>query len=469
MDGMVFVDQGGRCPDPGADSADPEKYKWKALLTVAMGNIMATMDMSITNIAFPTFTRIFHADITTVMWVTVAFILVNTSTMLVIGKISDTVGRKRIYTLGMAIFTMGLLACSLSRGIGQLVFFRILQATGAAMTISTSMAIVTEAFPPNEVGKGIGFLGMAVSVGFILGPIIGGFSLDWLGWRSIFYLRIPVGFLSFLMALFLLKPDRMKAGGLKLDLAGTLTSSAGICLFVFGVTQVRDHGLSSPWVHFLMGLGLVFIVLFLLVERQARNPVLDLTLFRNRIFSRAVWALFFTFVAAPAYLLLMPFYLIQGRGLVPSRAGMMMAVVSLTTMVVGPISGSLSDRFGPFRFSAAGASLILAAYGLLLFADVGTPLAALIPTLILLGMGIGSFQPSVRPQPSRPPRGRWVSPSAWPLPAPSFRPGGPCMNPSFFRAGLRSLQPPPSPSPRPFTTCSFSESDSRSWSWCSAW
>ncbi|MBW1721845.1 MAG: DHA2 family efflux MFS transporter permease subunit [Deltaproteobacteria bacterium] len=394
MDGMVFVDQGGRCPDPGADSADPEKYKWKALLTVAMGNIMATMDMSITNIAFPTFTRIFHADITTVMWVTVAFILVNTSTMLVIGKISDTVGRKRIYTLGMAIFTMGLLACSLSRGIGQLVFFRILQATGAAMTISTSMAIVTEAFPPNEVGKGIGFLGMAVSVGFILGPIIGGFSLDWLGWRSIFYLRIPVGFLSFLMALFLLKPDRMKAGGLKLDLAGTLTSSAGICLFVFGVTQVRDHGLSSPRVHFLMGLGLVFIVLFLLVERQARNPVLDLTLFRNRIFSRAVWALFFTFVAAPAYLLLMPFYLIQGRGLVPSRAGMMMAVVSLTTMVVGPISGSLSDRFGPFRFSAAGASLILAAYGLLLFADVGTPLAALIPTLILLGMGIGSFQPA---------------------------------------------------------------------------
>ncbi|MCD6298134.1 MAG: MFS transporter, partial [Deltaproteobacteria bacterium] len=150
-----------------------DTYKWKALLTVALGTIMATMDASITNIAFPVLTKVFKADLTTVVWVTVAYVLVSTSSMLIIGKIGDLMGRKRIYALGMGIFTLGLLACSMAHTIGQLIFFRSLQAVGAAMTISTSTAIVTEAFPKNEVGKGIGFLGMSVSLGFIMGPILG--------------------------------------------------------------------------------------------------------------------------------------------------------------------------------------------------------------------------------------------------------------------------------------------------------
>jgi EmrB/QacA subfamily drug resistance transporter len=371
-----------------------DTYKWKALLTVALGTIMATMDASITNIAFPVLTKVFNADLTTVVWVTVAYVLVSTSTMLIIGKIGDLMGRKRIYALGMGIFTLGLLACSMARTIEQLIFFRTLQAVGAAMTISTSTAIVTKAFPKNEVGKGIGFLGMSVSLGFIIGPILGGFLLDWLDWRAIFYVRAPVGLAGFILALFFLKTDQVRGGGIKLDLMGTLTSSAGIFLFVFGVSQIRRYGLSSPRVHLIVGLGLVFIIMFILVERQAKDPIVDLTLFKNKVFSSAMWALLLTFAAAPPYVLVMPFYLIQGRLMNPAQAGMLMAVTSMITMVIGPLSGALSDRHGPFKFSAIGAGAIGASYCLMFAFDAGTPLTFIIPVLLLLGIGIGSFHPS---------------------------------------------------------------------------
>ncbi len=328
--------------------------KWKALLTVAMGTLMATMDASITNIAFPALTRVFSAELTTVMWVSVAFLLVSTSCMLIIGKISDVVGRKRIYVAGIAVFTLGLLTCALAQSIGQLIFFRALQAVGAAMAISCGTAIVTEAFPPNQIGKGLGSLGISVSLGFIAGPILGGLLLDWLDWRSIFYVRIPLG-LAALM---------------------------------------RAHGPASFAVHLLVGLGLASLLLFVLVERRARDPIVDPSLFKNKVFSSAIWGLFLHFVAAPSYILIIPFYLMLGLHLVPSEAGLLMATTSVTTMVFGPMSGWLSDRFGPVWFAAIGATAAALAYVCMLGFDLQSTVGSIAPVFVLLGVGAGTFHPA---------------------------------------------------------------------------
>ena len=374
--------------------SDPQGYKWKALATVALGTLMGTMDASIANISFPVLTRVFQADLTAVMWVALVYILVCTSLMLVLGKISDLIGRKKIYAGGMAIFTLGLIACSMAQGIGQLILFRILQAVGAAMSVACGPAIVTEAFPPEERGRGLGLLGVAVSLGFILGPTLGGFLLEWLSWRSIFYIRAPVALITLFMILFLLKKDHARPGRIRLDFKGAITSSVGMFCLVLGMSQISKFGFASLQVSFLIVLGLLSLLFFMLIERRVEEPLVDLSLFKNRVFSSATWSLFLTFVAVPGYILIMPFYLMHGVGLTASAAGFLMAVNAMTTIVVGPISGSLSDRFGPVRFSTIGAAATAAAFYLMRGFDLETQITTIVPILILLGVGVGCFQPS---------------------------------------------------------------------------
>lgn len=368
-------------------------YKWKALSTVAVGTLMISIDFSITNIAFPTLTHAFDKDLTTVMWVTVAYVLVSCSSMLVLGKIGDLIGRKKIYTLGMAIFTVGLAACAVSRGIEQIILFRAFQALGAAMVISSGAAIVAEAFPPREIGKGLGFLGMFVSIGFIVGPVLGGLLIDWFEWRSIFYARAPFGILALVTGIFLLRTDRMAKTAFRLDLLGTLTSSAGIFSLVFGITQIRSLGTSSWLGYTFVGLGLLILALFVFVETRAEDPIVDLLLFKNRIFSSASAGLFLIFVAAPPFILIIPFYLMQGIGLTPSQTGLLLAIHSVTTIVVGPLSGSLSDRFGAAWFATAGATASTLTSLLMLTFNIETSLVRIVLVLILSGVGMGAFQP----------------------------------------------------------------------------
>ena len=262
-------------------------YKWKALATVAMGTIMATMDVSIVNLSFPTLTRVFGADLDTVMWTSLAYILVSVSILLIVGRIGDIVGRKRVYTLGIFVFTLGVVACSLSQSIGQLIFFRSLQAVGAAMTISCGTAIVTEAFPSEELGRGLGLLGVAVSAGFISGPVIGGLLLDWIDWRAIFYMRAPVGLVTVIMAHVLLQGKKRGGGRIQLDLRGAILSSAGLFSLIFGLSQLTRMGADSPVVWLMVGTGLILLVLFVVLERRAKDPIVDLSLFENRVFCGA--------------------------------------------------------------------------------------------------------------------------------------------------------------------------------------
>ena len=340
------------------ESLHNESYKWKALAPTAMGMFMATMDVSITNIAFPILIEALHTDLPTVVWVTLAFTLVGTSSMLVLGKISDHVGRKRIYSIGMCVFTAGMGACAVAQTIGQLLVFRVVQAIGAAMTISTSTAIVTEAFPAKETGKGIGLLGMFVSLGFITGPVLGGVLLSWLDWRSLFYVRVPLGVLTCAMSFALLKKDTVQERKMSIDFTGALLSSFGFFALILGVSQIKTLEALSPLVYLLVGLGLLSLILFVFHERRAPDPIVDFSLFKNRIFSTATWSLFLIFVSAPPFILIIPFYLMEGIGLTPFSAGILISVNSMTTIISGPVSGSLSDRFGPFWFSVLGGGAI---------------------------------------------------------------------------------------------------------------
>jgi EmrB/QacA subfamily drug resistance transporter len=381
---MILPDQ------PPEDSA----YKWKALAPTAMGMFMATMDASITNIAFPILIEALHTDLPTVVWVTLAFTLVGTSSMLVLGKIGDQAGRKTIYSIGMCVFTAGMGACAIAQSIGQLLLFRAVQAIGAAMTISTSTAIVAEAFPAKETGKGIGFLGMSVSLGFITGPVLGGFLLTWLDWRALFYARLPIGLLTCIASFVLLKKDRGQEKKISLDIVGALLSSFGFFSLILGVSQIKALEALSPFVCILVGLGVLSLTLFGFHERGAPDPIVDFSLFKNRIFSTATWSLFLIYISAPPFILIVPFYLMEGIGLTPSSAGILIAVNSMTTIISGPVSGSLSDRFGPFWFSVLGGAMMTIAFLFMRGFNLDTGTATIVFSFIALGIGIGMFNPS---------------------------------------------------------------------------
>jgi EmrB/QacA subfamily drug resistance transporter len=367
-------------------------YKWKAMTTVALGTIMGTMDASITNISFPILTKTFSVSITTIVWVSLAFILASTSFLLILGRAGDVFGRKRLYLGGTAVFTLGLIFCALSQNISQLIFFRVVQAFGAAMSMACGAAIVTEAFPQNERGLGMGLVALSVSVGLISGPVLGGFLLEWLDWRSLFYMRIPIGLIVLLMSQFFLKKDHRRIEKIRFDLLGTLFSSGGLACLMIGVNQLNRFGLKSPQFYLLMGLGLLSLVIFIFVEKQALDPIVDLSLFRNRVFSAAVASLFLMFLSYSAYILLMPFYLLQGIGLTPSKAGVVMTIVSMMALIVGPISGKLSDRFGQARFATLGAAVTILSFWLIFEFDDQGRMIDIIPALILAGLGVGLFQ-----------------------------------------------------------------------------
>lgn len=368
-------------------------YQWKALLIVSLGAALTTLDASIITIAFPVLTRVFKTDLTKVMWVSVVYILVCSSLMLFFGKLSDSFGRKKIYTAGLGIFTVGMAACSFAGSVEQIIIFRAVQAVGAAMSIGCSTAIVAEAFSAKDMGKGMGMLGVAVSIGFIIGPVAGGFLLDWLDWRAIFYTRIPLGLLAFVLAMLLLKKDVLRRGKINLDIIGTITSFAGLFCLLFGVGQIKARGPASPLVIITVGAGFLLLCLLLLIENHAKDPLIDFELFKNRGFTCAMAGFFIFFLTMPVYMVILPFYLLDGIKLSASDSGLLLSVIPITTMIASPLSGHLSDRFGPRWPSALGAGVLAAALFCMFRFNLQTEIWIIASTLVLLGTGSGIFQP----------------------------------------------------------------------------
>ncbi len=366
-------------------------YKWLALLTVSIGTFMTTLDVSIVNISLPRLTNVFETEPSVILWVTVGYLLVSVSLMLTLGRIGDVLGRKRVYVLGFALFTVGLILCSLSQNILQLILSRIVQAVGTAMIVSLSAAIVTAVFPSQERGKALGILGGVVSAGLLSGPVLGGFLLDLLDWQSIFYTRVPVGIIGLVMAWILLKEQREPSTSLKFDLGGAATLFVSFSSLLLFFNLGGRLGFSSVTALALAASTVILLTLFVVLERRAAQPIVDLNLFRNRLFAGGNTSLGIMFVAIAANTFLMPFYLIDGLGRSASETGLLLAIVPLTMLVIGPPSGWLSDKIGSRLLCTVGVALISVA--LFLLSGLGTESSDtdILLRLIVLGAGIGMF------------------------------------------------------------------------------
>lgn len=372
--------------------ASPPTNKWLAMLGIGMGVLMFTIDTSAVNIVLPTLVKAFNTTFTTIQWVVLSYLLVITALVLGAARLGDMYGKKQLYLGGLIVFTISSILCGFSPGVEWLIGFRALQGLGALFISALGAAIITEVFPSAERGKALGIIGAIVSLGVSLGPTVGGLLITIAGWRTIFWVNIPIGILaSFIVLRFV--PSAVGRGTKQnFDLLGSLLMTVTLTCFALGMTEGQNRGFANGITLSLLGVAAVGLLCFLVIEARVKQPMLDLSIFKNLQFSLSLLTGVLVFVVIAGIIFVLPFFLEWVKHYSTQKVGMLLAVSPIVGGIIAPISGSLSDRFGPRVISLIG--LVLMTFGCLLLSTFDTNLTELgyILRVIPFGLGLGMFQ-----------------------------------------------------------------------------
>jgi EmrB/QacA subfamily drug resistance transporter len=375
------------------DATEPEAAnKWAVLGIVATGVFMATLDTSVVNISLPSIARHFgRAFSAGVQWVVIAYLVVIAAVLLTIGRLSDIVGRKRIWAAGIALFTVGSALCGAAPSLGLLIACRAVQGVGGAMIMAISPAMLTAAFPPEERGRAIGFNAVFVALGVSAGPTLGGLITEHLSWRWIFYVNLPVGVAGLLATLAVL-PRESSPGRGRFDLAGATFLGVGLASVTGALSLGGEHGWSSRVVIGAFAVAGAAFATFAVVERRARHRLVDYSLFKDRVFASATASLVLSFLAMFAVAFMMPFYLEELRRFSPARSGTFLTPLPLTLAVAAPLAGTIADRFGTRWLAFAGLAMCALSLFLIGTLDASSSGAGIAGRMALAGLGQGLFQ-----------------------------------------------------------------------------
>ncbi|MEJ2012112.1 MAG: MFS transporter [Anaerolineales bacterium] len=375
---------------PQTRPAHGDRRKWYVMASVGMGILLSTIDGSIVNVALPSLVTALRTQFATVQWVVLAYLLTLATVTLSMGRLGDMLGKKPIYTAGFIIFTLGSALCGLSTTIHALIGFRILQGLGAAVLTALGTAIVTETFPPEERGLALGVSGGLVSIGIVVGPALGGLILEVLTWHWIFFVNLPIGIIGTLMVLRYV-PAIEAQGGQRFDFAGAATLFAALLSLLLALTIGQNAGFGDRRALGLFAAAAVLLPLFLRVEKRVSDPMIDLGIFRNRLFSVNLVTASLSFICIAGTTLLVPFFLEGVLGYNPARVGLLMAVVPVSMGVLAPLAGSLSDRFGTRPMTVIGLALMLLGYVSVARLTLNESLGVYLLRFVPLGFGLGIF------------------------------------------------------------------------------
>lgn len=365
--------------------------KWYVMVAVAMSTFLSTIDGSIVNVALPTLVTELDTVFAVAQWVILAYLLAQATLLPSAGRLGDMLGKKRIYTGGIVVFTAASVLCALSPNVYWLIGFRLLQAIGSVMMLGLGMAIVTEAFPPQERGKAIGLNGTFVSIGIVLGPTLGGMLLSVTSWHWLFLVNLPVGILGAFLA-WRFVPDTRPLGKQEFDFGGAVLLFISLLALLLALTLGQERGFSEALILTLFGVASLFLLIFIGVEKRQPQPMLDLSLFRNRVFSLSLLIGSVAFTAIAGTTLLLPFYLQNMRGFEVQQVGLMMALIPVFLGVAAPLAGSASDKYGTRRIASIGLLIVIAGYWVMSGFDVTTTLLIFALGVVPIGLGMGIFQ-----------------------------------------------------------------------------
>ena len=368
-------------------------YKWIVLSVTTIGALMAAIDSTIVILGLPDMMVKLHADLVSMIWVIMAYILVSTVFLLTFGRVADMLGRVRMYNLGFVVFTIGSALCGFSGNATQLIIFRLIQGSGAAMMVVNSVALITEVFPPNERGKALGLNAITFSIGGVAGPILGGLILTLADWRWIFFINVPVGIIGAVWGYRALREMSIRKKGEKFDGVGAGSFSLGLTALLIALTLGIEYSFTSTPIVVLFTLFLIGIAFFIWWERRASNPVLDLSLFNNRVYNFSVLSAMIQSLALFAVNFLIVFYLQGVRGYDPLKAALLLIPLPVATSIIAPLGGNIADRIGARIPATLG--LLIQGAALIWFMQLtpNTSLFNIGAGLALMGFGGGLFYP----------------------------------------------------------------------------
>ena len=364
-------------------------YKWVACLVVCLVTYMIALDEGAVRIILPALGNEYGVRVDDVVWVWLVYLLVGAGLVLTLGRLGDLFGRKRTYVAGMVLFTVGLSLSAVAPGLVSLIGVRALQAVGAAMALAMGNAILTAAFPAEERGRALGILAAVVSIGLLTGPAAGGALLDALGWRAVFYVRIPFCVLAISLMVPLLRSEHMVRKHRGFDYAGAVTVFTGLAAGLLAINRGQSMGWTSPFVVGLFALAIASLCAFVLIERRSRDPVLDLSLFANPVFGAANAAHSLFYISTIGLRFALPFFLIEALHLPATTSGLLLGLVEGVRGIISPVSGRLSDRVGSWALMTIGMAIVCAGTMPMLRWGLDATIPGLIPLLMVVGVGMG--------------------------------------------------------------------------------
>ena len=377
---------------PGIVHLDPssERFRWSVLGVTSLGALLSALTSGTLVIALPDILRDLHTDLFALLWIVVGYTLVATVLVLNAGRLADMTGRSRAYVAGLGVFTAASVLCGLAPDARLLIAARIVQGVGGALLMATSTAIVTDVFPRRELGRALGINAMVIGAGLMLGPILGGFLTEF-GWRTVFWFNVPLGIVGALLAAAILMDVHEPTGRRSFDIAGSALYLVGLLALMTALAFGGLYGWTTPWV---LGGFATFVLaapVFVWVEWRTAEPLLDLDLFRNRLFAMGNLTGLLNGIARNGVLFLLVFYLQGAKGDDPVTAGILLAPLAAGLLILSPISGALADRFGSRELATLG--MVVTGIGLagLMTLQVDTPYWQLAVWQLVIGAGSGLF------------------------------------------------------------------------------
>ncbi|MCR1934543.1 MFS transporter [Clostridium tepidum] len=367
------------------------KNNWIILAIVIMSPFMACLDSSIVNVALPVMAKELSTSMAGIEQVVTSYLIVISAAILIFGRLGDIKGKTNVFKYGFIIFVLGSFLCGISTTLNFLIFSRIVQAIGAAMTMSTSQGIITHTFLPNERGRALGISGTSVALGTLLGPPLGGLIISVVSWEYIFLINVPIGLIAFIAAMKYLPKDEVKSDQ-SLDIKGAILFIICIVTLFWAMLKGQQIGYNNINIIISFIISLICFIVFIMLELKIENPMLDLSIFRNRVFSVNIFSAFVMFIGISCINIIQPFYLQDVLKLSPAKTGFIMMAYPIVLSVVAPISGYLSDKMGSKKLTLAG--IAVASIGLFCMAFLNEQSTFLMITLLLsvVALGNGLFQ-----------------------------------------------------------------------------